>query len=63
MEDDLDFQKERPLDFSQHSNLSRCPYCAEEISSEELDRYLASEGNSIVCPNCRKRLNIHELGM
>lgn len=58
---DSDYQEE-PLDFSRQSNFCRCPYCAETLSADELKGSLAPESNTFVCPNCRKKLNIHELG-
>ncbi len=54
--------REEPLDFSRPHNLHKCPYCGETISAEELQDFLAPESNTFVCPNCRKKLNIHELG-
>ena len=62
MVDDQDYREEEPLDFSRRQNVCRCPYCGETLSAEELEDYLAPESNTFVCPNCRKKLNIHELG-
>ena len=59
--DEQDFQQQ-PLDFSSHSHTYRCPYCGETLGSDELESYLAPETNTFICPNCRKKLNIHELG-
>jgi uncharacterized CHY-type Zn-finger protein len=61
MEDEFGYQ-EKPLDFSRSSLHSSCPHCGETLDSQELNTYLAPESNTFICPNCRKRLNIHELG-
>ncbi len=61
MVDDTDYREE-PLDFSRPQQLSKCPYCGETVSTEELENHLAPESNTFICPNCRKKLNIHELG-
>ncbi|MBN3039378.1 MAG: hypothetical protein JW869_08195 [Candidatus Omnitrophica bacterium] len=61
MEEDRDFREE-PLDFSGSSAHRKCPYCGETLSAEELENYASWEGNTFICPNCRKRLNIDELG-
>ena len=61
MVDEAGFQEE-PLDFSKETRLCRCPYCGETLGADELDGFLAPESNTFVCPNCRKKLNIHELG-
>ena len=53
---------EEPLDFEHRQHLCYCPYCGETLASDELENYMAPGSNTIVCPNCRKRLNIHELG-
>ena len=61
MVDEQDYQEEA-LDFSRPQHLSGCPYCAETLSKEELESSFIAESNTFVCPNCRKKLNIHELG-
>lgn len=61
MVDEQDYQQE-PLDFSRRSHVRKCPYCGEILSADELGNFLAPESNTFVCPNCRKKLNIHELG-
>lgn len=60
-EDNLEYQ-EKPLDFSQRNPSCKCPYCGETLSTDELESNLAPESNTFICPNCRKKLNIHELG-
>lgn len=65
--DSIDYQyqeepQEKPLDFSQRSSVRRCPYCGETLSSDELDQLLDPETNTFICPNCRKKLNMDELG-
>jgi len=60
--DDFDYQQEEPLDFSQPQHFCKCPFCGETLSADELDSYLVPESNTFICPNCRKKLNIHELG-
>jgi transposase-like protein len=60
--DDFDSQQE-PLNFDPaHSSMCRCPYCGETLAAEELEGFLAPGSNTFICPNCRKKLNIHELG-
>jgi len=61
MANDPEYQEE-PLDFSRPQHLRRCPYCGETLSVEELQDFLAPGSNTFVCPNCRKKLNVHELG-
>lgn len=61
MSDNPEYQQE-PLDFSQRVPVRRCPYCGETLGADELELFLAPESNTFVCPNCRKKLNIHELG-
>lgn len=54
--------QQEPLDFY-HSQLDcRCPYCGETLGADELEHFLTPEANAFICPNCRKRLNVHELG-
>jgi ribosomal protein S27E len=62
MLDDQEYPQEEPLDFSQPQHLCRCPYCGETLGSDELETYLAPESNTFICPNCRKKLNIYDLG-
>lgn len=54
--------QERPLDFSQPLPVRKCPYCAEALSIDELEEHLDPETNAFICPNCRKKSNIDELG-
>lgn len=54
-----DFQEE-PLDFSEHARWCSCPYCGETLSMDEISGALNS--NTFICPSCRKKLNVHELG-
>jgi len=54
--------REEPLDFSRPLHLRRCPYCGETLSTEEIRDFIMPQSNTFVCPNCRKKLNIHELG-
>jgi len=60
MIDEQNFQEE-PLDFTR-PRICRCPYCGETLSGDELEENIAPQSNTFVCPNCRKKLNIHELG-
>ena len=60
MEDEQEF-KEKPLDFSQRNLDCSCPYCGENLDADEVDSYLSPNSNTFVCPNCRKKQNIHEL--
>ncbi len=60
-EDNLE-EQEKPLDFSQRTPNCKCPYCGETMGMDELENHLAPESNTFICPNCRKKLNIHELG-
>ena len=62
MEDEQGYQQEKPLDFSRPNARSSCPYCGEIMDADELGSHLAPESNTFICPNCRKKLNIHELG-
>lgn len=57
-----DRENQGPLDFSREHSFCRCPYCGETIEKDELENHLAPESNTFICPNCRKKLNIHELG-
>ncbi|MFH1046501.1 MAG: hypothetical protein V1727_06030 [Candidatus Omnitrophota bacterium] len=62
-EDKEDFPEpeEDPLDFSSAPAGCHCPYCSEVIAAEEMEGFLSPEGNTLVCPNCRKKINIEDL--
>jgi len=48
MDDNPEYQEEKPLDFSQPQFKASCPYCGETIDAEELEGCLDPESNTFI---------------